>query len=306
MAERIAKYGRDSSGERGIATPKGGNIVGAVVAHGRSVAVFRCPAPRLDELMSYYPDHVYLQSSSTPSSNPSLRRCSVKGCAKDLAPDYPLKMCETCRGRHRKYATTKRAKRKQEKAAVGAQRIANDDGQIVTWMPQNHHVALGPTPEDLDPVPVRLKLSVSSILTKPFMQDLHLNRIDPRLFNPNSSELAGALTLPPLEPSNDSQDANDATPPAQADEVATSPSPTARSSGQSRYCSVKGCRNIIGGDYLFKMCVPCRNRYRGYGMTKRSKSKRGREVAAEELRRVRAEEDTRRAKQGLPVSDFIW
>jgi hypothetical protein len=142
------------------------------------------------------------------------------------------------------------------------------------------------------------------------MKDMHVNRIDPRLFNPTSSELAGALTLPPLDPSDDSQDANDedATPaPAQADGVATSsPSTTARSLGQSRYCSVKGCRNVIGGDYLFKMCVPCRNRYRGYGMTKRSKSRRGREVAAQELQRVRAQEDTRRAQQGLPVSDFIW
>src|SRR6266852_2354957 len=112
--------------------------------------------------MSYYPDHVYFQSSSSSTStnpNSSLRRCSVKGCAKELSPDYTLKMCEACRGRHRKYATTKRAKRKQEKAAVGSQRIATDDGQIVTWMPQNHHVSLGPTSEDLDLVPVRLKLS---------------------------------------------------------------------------------------------------------------------------------------------------
>ena len=63
-------------------------------------------------------------------------------------------MCETCRGRHRKYATTKRAKRKQEKAALGAQRIGNDDGRVVTWMPQDHHVSLGPIPDDLDPVQV--------------------------------------------------------------------------------------------------------------------------------------------------------
>ena len=61
----------------------------------------------------------------------------------------------------------------------------------------------------------------------------------------------------------------------------------------------------MGSDYLFKMCVPCRNRYRGYGMTKRSKSKRGREIAAQELQRVRAEEDMRRTQQGLPVSDDI-
>ncbi len=135
---------------------------------------------------------------------------------------------------------------------------------------------------------------------------MHVNQIDPRLFNPSSSELAGALTLPPLDPSNDPEDPCNEEIPEQADDVETSPSTTARSSGQSRYCSVKGCRNVIGGDYLFKMCVPCRNRYRGYGMTKRSKSKRGREIAAQELQRVRAEEDARRAQRGLPVSDIIW
>jgi hypothetical protein len=130
---------------------------------------------------------------------------------------------------------------------------------------------------------------------------MHVNQIDPRLFNPTSSELAGALTLPPLDPSNDSQDAYISTP-AQAD-AAVASSSSGRSTGQSRYCSVKGCRSVIGGDYLFKMCVPCRNRYRGYGMTKRSKSKRGREIAAQELQRVRTEEDIRRAREGLPVSD---
>jgi hypothetical protein len=41
---KIAKYGRDFSGECEIVTPKGGNNVGAVVPHGRSAAVFRRPA----------------------------------------------------------------------------------------------------------------------------------------------------------------------------------------------------------------------------------------------------------------------
>ncbi len=111
--------------------------------------------------MNYYPDHVYFQSPSPFTSTiPSIRRCSVKGCGKDLSPDYALKMCEACRGRHRKYATTKRAKRKQEKAAVGAQRINHDDGRVVTWMPQDHHVhvSLGPIPDDTDPVPVQIAL----------------------------------------------------------------------------------------------------------------------------------------------------
>ncbi|KAI0305269.1 hypothetical protein B0F90DRAFT_1180665 [Multifurca ochricompacta] len=127
---------------------------------------------------------------------------------------------------------------------------------------------------------------------------MHISQIDPRLFNPTSSELAGALTLPPLDSSNNLQDAYVPTT-SQADLISTSP--TGRSTAESRYCSVKGCRNVIGGEYLFKMCVPCRNRYRGYGMTKRSKWKRGREIAAQELDRVRAEEDARRVQQGLPL-----
>jgi hypothetical protein len=133
---------------------------------------------------------------------------------------------------------------------------------------------------------------------------MHVNQIDPRLFNPTSSELAGALTLPPLDPSSEPHEPSIPTP--DQDDAVESPSPAGRSAQQSRYCSVKGCRTVIGGDYLYKMCTPCRNRYRGYGMTKRSKSKRGREIAAQELQRVRAEEDVRRAQLGLPVSGFIW
>ncbi|KAH9017125.1 hypothetical protein EDB83DRAFT_2438409 [Lactarius deliciosus] len=235
-------------------------------------------------MSNYYPEHVYFQSqpSSSAIAQSSLRRCSVKGCGKDLPQEYALKMCDDCRGRHRKYATTKRAKRKQEKAAVGAQRIGNDDGRVVTWMPPDHHVSLGPIPDDLDPV-----------------TNMHVSQIDPRLFNPTSSELAGALTLPPLDSSGDPEDAYNPTS-AQIDETEP-PSSAARPVVQSRYCSVKGCRSLIGGEYLFKMCVPCRNRYRGYGMTKRSKWKRGREIAAQELERVRVEEDARRARQGLPL-----
>lgn len=134
---------------------------------------------------------------------------------------------------------------------------------------------------------------------------MHVNQIDPRLFNPTSSELAGALTLPPLDSLSESQDPSIPTPVQDDDEVESPPS-AGRSAQQPRYCSVKGCRTVIGGEYLYKMCTPCRNRYRGYGMTKRSKSKRGREIAAQELQRVRAEEDVRRAQQGLPVSGCIW
>lgn len=63
-------------------------------------------------------------------SNP--RHCSVKGCSALLAPDYPHKMCEECRGRHRVYAMTKRAKRKMEKALLNG---SAQNGQPVAWMP---------------------------------------------------------------------------------------------------------------------------------------------------------------------------
>ena len=51
----------------------------------------------------------------------SVHYCSVRGCTAVLPMDYTHKMCESCRGRHRIYASTKRAKRKQEKAMLGVQ-----------------------------------------------------------------------------------------------------------------------------------------------------------------------------------------
>lgn len=48
------------------------------------------------------------------------RYCSVRGCTSVLPLDYGNKMCDVCRSRHRIYASTKRAKRKMEKAALGS------------------------------------------------------------------------------------------------------------------------------------------------------------------------------------------
>jgi hypothetical protein len=47
-----------------------------------------------------------------------LKQCSVKGCTETLTSDDTNKMCNGCRGRHRIYANTKRARRKLEKAAI--------------------------------------------------------------------------------------------------------------------------------------------------------------------------------------------
>lgn len=62
----------------------------------------------------YYHDH----SDHDDAQNPDSRRCSVRGCLQPLPEGHQNKMCETCRGRHRIYASTKRAKRKLEKAAI--------------------------------------------------------------------------------------------------------------------------------------------------------------------------------------------
>ncbi|KAH7924926.1 hypothetical protein BV22DRAFT_474596 [Leucogyrophana mollusca] len=67
------------------------------------------------------------------------RRCSVRGCSKLLPQDAANKMCEDCRGRHRIYAVTKRAKRKLEKAAIlsQAQNPVDPDQRLAVWMPEH-------------------------------------------------------------------------------------------------------------------------------------------------------------------------
>ena len=40
-----------------------------------------------------------------------------------------------------------------------------------------------------------------------------------------------------------------------------------------RYCSIKGCKTILPGSLCYKMCEPCRNKYRHYGSKKRNKHK---------------------------------
>ena len=82
-----------------------------------------------------YPPHLVaaldnVANTHHDDSNP--KRCSVKGCSAPLNPDYPHKMCEECRGRHRVYAMTKRAKRKMEKALLNG---SAQNGQPVAWMP---------------------------------------------------------------------------------------------------------------------------------------------------------------------------
>ncbi|KAK7683193.1 hypothetical protein QCA50_013866 [Cerrena zonata] len=374
------------------------------------------PASSASHLESY-PDHP--QSHAEPHQDVAgqdnqanyahLRQCSVRGCTTTLAPEYPQKMCEACRGRHRVYASTKRRKRKMEKQAIGGQL-----GSVV-WMPPNSderedQPQAGPSsqptqaPEDREHSVPEYQLAASgwdnsAIDPSLFSQDHHSysqsqhstaenntsyaqelsypspdafahhenayfqdphghpfpQPSDPGSYSQNSnsysqgpspytqhSELAGALQLPqhhaanhatshppyhppqllpddpsvnelhgfPDDPSgSQSQNRAPAVPTGEISAKAIS-EVAAEIGGASlphRYCSVKGCKAVVPGDSFFKMCEPCRNRYRSYGTTKRAKWKREKEAAVAELQKIREDDDERRATVGLPpLAEGEW
>lgn len=167
----------------------------------------------------------------------------------------------------------------------------------------------------------------------PSWSSSNVDNVDPRLYaaNLSSSELAGALTLPPTPPPRDppemqllsehyAMDLNESynQSPSSSRSPASVPT-TGEISTKSieeaaaqlgdpslphRYCSIKGCKAVIPGNSFFKMCEPCRNRYRSYGTTKRAKWRKEKEVVVAELQKLREDEDKRRAENGLPVRSF--
>ena len=84
------------------------------------------------------------------------------------------------------------------------------------------------------------------------------------------------------------------------------PSEEHDSSAPARLCSIKGCKALVSGSSFYKMCEPCRDRYRNYGITKRAKWKHEKQIAVAELQKAREEEDQRRAEAGLPVSCAVY
>ncbi|KAF8814247.1 hypothetical protein BYT27DRAFT_6337559 [Phlegmacium glaucopus] len=72
--------------------------------------------------------------------------------------------------------------------------------------------------------------------------------------------------------------------------------------GSARFCSVKGCKAVIPVSYEYKMCPPCRTRYRTYGNTKRAKWKAERDAFDREMASLRIVEDERRKANGLGVN----
>ncbi|KAF7309789.1 WD-REPEATS-REGION domain-containing protein [Mycena indigotica] len=220
------------------------------------------------------------------------QQCSVRGCSKVVeVPTDPLarkppKMCLNCRGKHRQYADSKRARRKAEKALI----VGLSDGSL----------PLEPTPTK--PAKTLLEQYPELLASLTLAERAKPKRVNktaivpaspsttsewPILYNPSSSStLAGALGEP--------------TPPP----IPQLPLPPVETSADEkpRYCSVKGCKVIIVESivtYPYKMCQSCRNRYRVYGVTKRKKSKTARAEHDRELKQLLDKEDERRANEGL-------
>ncbi|KAF7308543.1 WD-REPEATS-REGION domain-containing protein [Mycena chlorophos] len=210
------------------------------------------------------------------------------------------KMCASCREKHRSYGEAKRARRKAEKALI----IGLADGSLP-----------GPAPKPSEPQKPLLEQYPELLASLTEEERVKQNKkraartpsssvaaiagpstipgwaIDPSLFNQPpraSSALAGALGNEPVDMLHPAA----ATPSGLELESPVAP----------RYCSVKNCKIIILDtleDYPYKMCRSCRDRYRGYGITKRKKSKASRADHDKELEAKLVREDERRAKDGL-------
>ncbi|TFK68545.1 hypothetical protein BDN72DRAFT_675058 [Pluteus cervinus] len=309
------------------------------------------------------PGTSHLSITGSPAST---RQCSVRACNNVLVPGEANKMCEVCRGRHRIYATTKRAKRKLEKAAMVGQSVFSMDplsSGTGVWIDQDVNMDVNDGQVDGEGTNQQNFASVSEPTSQPLPTDSASvqsppwdGAIDPRLFQSSllqssSSELAGALSYSIPSSSTDPSLVGVGTPfehtldesavsqiqnaPAVMDPAAlmdpipsssllgdpmenqesTSSSTQMQASqvgateqepllGATRVCSVRGCKTIMQAHYQYKMCEPCRGRYRKYGTTKRAKWKAERAAFDRELSELRKIEDARREKEGLaPLSE---
>lgn len=99
------------------------------------------PSAELSGISDPNPENTSQSGSEGP------RKCSVRGCVMIMPQESTNKMCDACRGRHRVYAMTKRAKRKMEKAAINQQSAAllsSEQPLGTIWMPENPETEDGP------------------------------------------------------------------------------------------------------------------------------------------------------------------
>ncbi|KAG6909118.1 hypothetical protein DXG01_001992 [Tephrocybe rancida] len=232
------------------------------------------------------------------------RICSVRTCVKALPVDAKTKMCETCREKHRTYASTKRQRRKKEKQAVmnivgaaimgqtvplpvaptsAACNVANDTNANITTHDNTGAMEWAPNHASWDNSAIDPQLFAESSDTT---NSLHFVR--PPYASTSSSELAGALTLPASEGREWDKGKEKEKPLGEVEEPNVYPYPYDMPDKDIKEedwkeCTVRGCKAWIPITYAYKMCVPCRTRYRSYGNTKRRKWKAEREAQDKEL-----------------------
>lgn len=56
-----------------------------------------------------------------------------------------------------------------------------------------------------------------------------------------------------------------------------------------RFCSVKGCKTVLPGSLCYKMCEPCRDRYRSYKKHKKGKRDNNMDAPGLELQHVQGD-----------------
>ncbi|KAE9409617.1 hypothetical protein BT96DRAFT_931775 [Gymnopus androsaceus JB14] len=181
-------------------------------------------------------------------------------------------MCERCRGKHRVYAVTKRAKRKMEKAAILEE---------ATGIPA-------------EPLPTQNK-------AKPVAESQSLQETQPSQLNYWDSAMLDPQPLPAQSSFSSSSALAGALGPMHFSPAGNSPSPVNDADPATRRCcSVKGCKTLIS-----RRCVSrAEIGIAGYGVTKRKKWKAERLAFDKELEALQLHEDERRRKEGITVSIF--
>ncbi|VDC07400.1 unnamed protein product [Peniophora sp. CBMAI 1063] len=241
------------------------------------------------------------QSPDAPTSS-SLRKCSVKNCGRELPESHNGKMCDECRGRHRVYASTKRQKRKMEKMAVGLTGLAAAEGAVFTPPESGHGRSITQIAHPTPSGPIASASSSAADGGESSQSDIQTPagwhaQIDPRLFQSSPSGIGNATSSPsPHHADHEGTPDHDErqSPPPDTGEASTS------NSAPTRYCSIKGCRQVLPAEHSYKMCQSCRDRYREYGNVKREKWRKNKEAALASLEEARLAEEQRRKDAGLP------
>lgn len=197
------------------------------ISYSESASVFHHVSPEISEASTSNP--------TSPVSNPGAgeKRCSVRRCPRLVSADAKTKMCERCRGKHRVYAVTKRAKRKMEKAAILEE---------ATGIPA-------------EPLPTQNK-------AKPVAESQSLRETQPSQLNYWDSAMLDPQPLPAQSSFSSSSALAGALGPMHFGPAGNSPSPVNDADPATRRCcSVKGCKTLISRRFIYLFLYFTSNNY---------------------------------------------